>query len=53
MPRTAALHKGALADFPHTPRESLWVLEIHIHHPSKPYGAFFEDMLLDNGFFPQ
>ncbi|AXE35255.1 M24 family metallopeptidase [Chromobacterium phragmitis] len=47
----AALHNGALADFEHAPSESLWVLEIHIRHPSKPYGAFFEDMLLDDSHF--
>ncbi|UTH75909.1 M24 family metallopeptidase [Chromobacterium sp. IIBBL 290-4] len=49
----SALHQGALADYAHAPSELLWVLEIHIRHPSQPYGAFFEDMLLDDGFFPQ
>ena len=52
FPHSAA-HKGALADYPHAPNELLWVLEIHIRHPSQPYGAFFEDMLLNDGFFPQ
>ncbi|MEN6080196.1 M24 family metallopeptidase [Chromobacterium piscinae] len=47
----AAIHKGALADFDHAPSGLLWVLEIHIRHPSEPYGAFFEDLLLEDGHF--
>ncbi len=30
-------------DFP--PTASLWVLEIQIKHPTKPFGAFYEDLL--------
>ncbi|HEV7610225.1 MAG TPA: hypothetical protein VGO61_23030 [Steroidobacteraceae bacterium] len=26
----------------------LWVLEIQIHHPERPFGAFFEDLLLES-----
>jgi Xaa-Pro aminopeptidase len=47
----AAIYEGPLADVPFTPSPLLWVLEIHIRHPEKAYGAFFEDMLLDDSFF--
>ena len=30
----------------------LWVLEIHIRHPKEKIGAFYEDMLLDDSYFP-
>lgn len=49
----AVLFDGPLADMEFTPSPALWVLEIHIRHPSKPFGAFFEDMLLDDSYFPQ
>ena len=42
----AALYKGALADFPFAPSAGLWVLEIQIRHPERPFGAFFEDLLI-------
>ena len=29
----------------HVPGEGLWILEIQIRHPSKPFGAFHEDLL--------
>lgn len=44
----AALHTGSLADFESTPSSIHWILEIHIRHPGKQFGAFFEDMLLDD-----
>lgn len=47
----AAIHNGALADFDHAPSALLWVLEIHIRHPNEAYGAFFEDMLLDDSHY--
>jgi hypothetical protein len=47
-----------ISDFPHAlqckkdlgeievcPSSDLWVLEVHIVHPSKNYGAFFEDII--------
>ncbi|MGL6000066.1 MAG: M24 family metallopeptidase [Pseudomonas proteolytica] len=41
-----AIHRGGdLGDFEHCPNEGLWILEIQIAHPSKPYGAFYEDLL--------
>jgi methionyl aminopeptidase len=50
-----------LSDYPHKahfagtlgtvsihPSPNLWILEIQIRHPSKPFGGFFEDLLLTN-----
>ena len=45
----AALHKGSLASAPFTPSPGLWMLEIQIRHPEKPFSAFFEDLLLEPG----
>jgi hypothetical protein len=47
----AVIYDGPMADLDFTPSPALWVLEIHIRHPSKPFGAFFEDMLLDDSYF--
>jgi Xaa-Pro aminopeptidase len=44
----AAIHTGSLADFDAMPSSMRWILEIHIFHPNKQFGAFFEDMLLDD-----
>lgn len=44
----AAVYDGPMADVDFTPSPLLWVLEIQIRHPEKGYGAFFEDMLLDD-----
>lgn len=44
----AVLHNGALSVFDHPPTTDLWVLEIQIRHPERPFGAFFEDLLLEN-----
>ena len=43
----AALHKGSLASTPFSPSPGLWMLEIQIRHPERPFSAFFEDLLLD------
>lgn len=41
-----AVHKaGDLGEFDERPASGLWILEIQIAHPSKPYGAFYEDLL--------
>lgn len=42
----AAHHKGALAETPFTPSPGLWMLEIQIRHPERPFSAFVEDLLL-------
>ena len=44
----AALHTGSLADYPNAPSEMRWILEIHLLDPQHRFGAFFEDMLLDD-----
>ena len=48
----AAIFKGSLAQVDFTPSAGLWVLEIQIRHPTEPFGAFFEDILLDDSHFP-
>jgi Xaa-Pro aminopeptidase len=48
-----AHYAGPMADIDFTPSAGpLWVLEIHIRHPSEKFGAFYEDMLLDDSYFP-
>lgn len=42
-----AIYKaGDWGDFVDVPEAGLWILEIQIQHPSKPYGAFYEDLLM-------
>ncbi|MGN2246975.1 M24 family metallopeptidase [Frateuria sp. GZRR35] len=42
-----SVHKGGdLGTLEGTPSAGLWVLEIQIAHPTEPYGAFFEDLLI-------
>lgn len=43
----AAHHKGALAEAPFVPSPDLWMLEIQIRHPTRLFGAFYEDLLTD------
>jgi methionyl aminopeptidase len=45
----AAIHTGALADYKETPSSMRWILEIHLTDPEGRFGAFFEDMLLEDG----
>lgn len=47
-----AIFSGSLAEIDFAPVTGLWVLEIQIRHPSKPFGAFFEDILLEDQYFP-
>ncbi|MES2258935.1 MAG: M24 family metallopeptidase [Pseudomonadota bacterium] len=47
----AAAYNGTLAEIDFCPAPLLWVLEIHIRHPQQTYGAFFEDLLLDDSYF--
>ncbi len=47
----AAIYDGPMAEVDFKPSPLLWVLEIHIRHPTAGYGAFFEDMLLDDSYF--
>jgi Xaa-Pro aminopeptidase len=45
----AAIHTGALADYQESPSSMRWILEIHLTDPQGRFGAFFEDMLLEDG----
>jgi len=47
----AAIYDGPMAEVDFKPSPLVWVLEIHIRHPTEGYGAFFEDMLLDDSYF--
>jgi Xaa-Pro aminopeptidase len=41
-----SVHKGGdLGELAQPPSSGLWVLEIQISHPDKPFGAFYEDLL--------
>jgi Xaa-Pro aminopeptidase len=42
----SAYYDGTLAAVSIRPSPNLWVLEVQIKHPEKPFGAFFEDLLL-------
>ncbi|MGY4494147.1 M24 family metallopeptidase [Pseudomonas sp. TE3610] len=42
-----AIYRGGdLGDFEQAPGAGLWILEIQIAHPTLPYGAFYEDLLV-------
>ena len=47
----AAIYDGPLAEVDFKPSPLLWVLEIHIRNHEKTFGAFYEDMLLDDSYF--
>jgi methionyl aminopeptidase len=49
----SAHYDGPLADVGFTPNPNLWVLEIAIAHPDKTFGAFYEDLLLEDQSFPE
>jgi len=42
-----AIYKaGALGNFDRVPKTGLWILEIQLAHPNRPFGAFYEDLLI-------
>jgi Xaa-Pro aminopeptidase len=42
-----SVHKADdLGDLHDRPSSGLWILEIQIAHPTEPYGAFYEDLLI-------
>ncbi|EJM21579.1 Xaa-Pro aminopeptidase [Pseudomonas sp. GM18] len=42
-----AIHRGGdLGDLDQCPTTGLWILEIQIAHPERPFGAFYEDLLI-------
>lgn len=47
----AAIHTGSLADFDARPSAMRWILEIHLRDPQQRFGAFFEDMLLEDLYY--
>jgi methionyl aminopeptidase len=47
----AAIHTGSLADFDASPSPLRWILEIHLRDRERRFGAFFEDMLLDDAHY--
>jgi len=49
----SAHYDGALADVGFRPHPNLWVLEIAIAHPDGGFGAFYEDLLLEDQSFPE
>lgn len=42
----AVYRGGALGDLDQPALPGVWILEIQIAHPSRPYGAFYEDLLV-------
>jgi methionyl aminopeptidase len=48
----SAHYDGPLAEVGFKPKPNLWVLEIAIAHPDKTFGAFYEDLLLEDQSFP-
>lgn len=49
----SAHYDGPLADVSFRPSPNLWVLEIAIAHPDGTFGAFYEDLLLEDQSFPE
>jgi Xaa-Pro aminopeptidase len=47
-----AHYAGPMAEVDIRPNPNLWVLEIAIRHPVREFGAFYEDLLLDDQSFP-
>jgi methionyl aminopeptidase len=48
----SAHYDGSLAEVELAPSAGLWVLEIAIAHPDGTFGAFYEDLLLEDQSFP-
>jgi len=44
-------YDGPMAEIDFRPSPALWVLEIAIIHPTRTFGAFYEDLLLDDQSF--
>jgi Xaa-Pro aminopeptidase len=42
----AIYRAGDLGDFDARPDAGLWILEIQLAHPTRPFGAFYEDLLV-------
>jgi hypothetical protein len=40
-----AKQRGTIEELDFKPAPSRWILEIQIKHPTRPFGAFYEDLL--------
>jgi methionyl aminopeptidase len=49
----SAHYDGSLAEVDFRPNPNLWVLEIAIISPDRTFGAFYEDLLLEDQSFPE
>lgn len=49
----AAIHTGSLAEYENSPSSTRWILEIHLTDPQGRFGAFFEDMLLEDEYYTE
>jgi len=49
----SAHYDGPLAEVEFRPNPNLWVLEIAIIHRDREFGAFYEDLLLEDQSFPE
>ena len=49
----SAHYDGPLAEVEFRPNPNLWVLEIAIIHRDRKFGAFYEDLLLEDQSFPE
>ncbi|MBB3211817.1 Xaa-Pro aminopeptidase [Herbaspirillum sp. Sphag1AN] len=47
----ATIYTGSLAEFESSPSPMRWILEIHLRDPQGRFGAFFEDMLLEDCYY--
>jgi Xaa-Pro aminopeptidase len=47
----AAIHTGSLSNYEESPSAMRWILEIHLLDPQRRFGAFFEDMLLEDAYY--
>jgi len=43
---SGAHYEGPLSEISFFPSPNLWMVEIHIRHPEKQFGAFYEDLLV-------
>ncbi len=48
-----ARYTGTMSSVEFPPTSGLWVLEIHIRHPERKFGAFFEDLLIEDDALQQ
>lgn len=49
----AIYRASKLGDFGLCPSTGIWILEIQIAHPTRPFGAFYEDLLMEDEVRPE